>query len=335
MGYPLIFDSTATEYASQGYGALSEAISCLVTENLNGSFELAMQYPADGLHAEYITPNNIIVSSSSLSAVRQAFRIYEVKQEINGMASVYARHISYDLNGYPAPQVTADSLTNALSGLMAGTGGITPPFTVTADFTSSASFEVTEPSPIRSWFGGREGSIIDIYGGEWEWDNFSCTLRSRRGVDNNVRVQYGKNISSYSKDIRGDGIYSHVCVFWKDEDTIVSSDFIATGVTDITKVKYIDVSADYEDAPTTSYLNTVATSKAGEYRSMAVSVSVGVIPLNDIQDVIELGDTVHVYYKNDIFITRCVTVVWDALKDRYESCERPCGYRCERTQVLK
>lgn len=319
MAFPLIFESNETNYASQGYGALSDAISCVVTEELNGAFELELKYPAVGLHAEHIMPDNLIVCAANANSRRQAFRIYEVKKEINGIATVYARHISYDLNGYPTEPFTATSLSTALAGLLAN-GSFPAPFTISADFTSNTDFEVTEPSPVRSWFGGREGSIIDIYGGEWEYDNFACYLRSRRGEDNGVRVQYGKNISKYTKDLNSNSLYSHVCAFWRDieDGTIVQGSYIPTGITQVTRIKFLDTSADYEEAPTVADLDAYATAQAGRFSEMALTVSVDVVPLDNVQDLIELGDTVHVFYQGDIFTTRCVSVAWNVIKETYD-----------------
>ena len=320
MGFPLIYDASATTYTTLGYGVLSEAISCTVTEELNGSFELEMRYPVTGLHGEYVQPGNIIVCTSSISSGRQAFRIYEVTQEINGLATIHARHISYDLNGYPVDTFTASTLSASLSGLLTNAVLDTPPFTIQADFETTADFEVTEPSPIRSWFGGREGSIIDIYGGEWLYDNFSCTLKSRRGADNGARAQYSKNISSYTKNVKSDSQYTHVCAVWTDLETGASArgDFIATGAGGVTKVKFLDASTEYQDQPTTAQLNTYATARAADYSNLALNIAVDVIPLNSIQDIIELGDTVHVYYQNDIYTSRCVSVVWNVIKEKYD-----------------
>lgn len=320
MGFPLIYDASATTYTTLGYGVLSEAISCVVTEELNGLFELEMRYPVTGLHGEYVTPGNIIVCTSSISSGRQAFRIYEVTQDINGLATIHARHISYDLNGYPVDTFTASTLTTALGGLLSNAVLDTPPFTIQADFETTADFSVTEPSPIRSWFGGREGSIIDIYGGEWLYDNFSCTLKSRRGADNGARAQYSKNISSYTKNLKSDSQYTHVCAVWTDLETGASArgDFIATGAGGVTKVKFLDASTDFEEQPTTAQLNTYATARAADYSSLALNIAVDVIPLNDIQDIIELGDTVHVYYQNDLYTSRCVSVAWNVIKEKYD-----------------
>lgn len=319
MSYPLIFDSSATDFRSQGYGALSDVTHCKVTENLNGSYELEMRYPVQGLHSEYIKINNLIVCNPNRTVIRQAFRIYEITEEITGMATIHARHISYDLNGYPVEPFTATSLSEALTGLLSGP--ITPPFSIDADFSAAANFKVGVPSSVRSWFGGREGSIIDIFGGEWEYDNFNCYLRAHRGTDNGVRVQYGKNITRYDKDVKSDGMYSQLCAYWYDEETetLVQGNYIDTGISEVTRVKFFDLSMDFEEAPTVADLDAYATGKISEYNSAALSVAVGVIPLDNIRDSIELGDTVHVYYRNDAYTTRCVTVVWNVLTDMYES----------------
>lgn len=320
MSYPVLYGASETEFSTQGYGVLSDALSCIVTEELNGAFELEMRYPANGLHGQYIVPDNIIVCPANLNSTRQAFRIYEVKQNINGIAEVYARHISYDLGGYPVDTFTAASLTDALDGLLSNAVLDTPPFTISADFASSASFEVTEPSPIRSWFGGREGSIIDTFGGEWEYDNFACILKSRRGEDRGARAQYSKNITNYIKDVKSDSQYTHVCAVWTDPqtETSVRGSFIETGANGVTKVKFLDASTDYEEQPTTAQLDTYAGARASAYANLALNIAVEVVPLDDIQDVIELGDTVHVYYQNDFYNSRCVAVEWNVIKDKYD-----------------
>ena len=41
----LLYPSTETEFQNNGLGALSDAISCTVTEERNGMYELEMQYP--------------------------------------------------------------------------------------------------------------------------------------------------------------------------------------------------------------------------------------------------------------------------------------------------
>ena len=45
---PVLYRANATEFTTFGLGALSDAISCEVTEERNGAFELVMKYPTTG-----------------------------------------------------------------------------------------------------------------------------------------------------------------------------------------------------------------------------------------------------------------------------------------------
>ena len=44
---PILFDGTEKQFNNLGYGGLSDAISCTVEENINGVYELEMEYPLD------------------------------------------------------------------------------------------------------------------------------------------------------------------------------------------------------------------------------------------------------------------------------------------------
>ena len=57
---PILFPATSTEWTTQGLGALSDAVSCTVTEERNGIFELEMQYPMSGVHFDEMQNRCII-----------------------------------------------------------------------------------------------------------------------------------------------------------------------------------------------------------------------------------------------------------------------------------
>lgn len=58
---PCLYASTEAKFDHNGIGKLADAQSCIVTEKRNGSFELEMVYPADGIHAEQLEEGNIIL----------------------------------------------------------------------------------------------------------------------------------------------------------------------------------------------------------------------------------------------------------------------------------
>ena len=73
-----IFYSSVTEGvvpSSYGIGALTDTISASVTEERNGSYELTLTYPANGIHAEEIQPNCIIKAKPNFTDNPQLFRI--------------------------------------------------------------------------------------------------------------------------------------------------------------------------------------------------------------------------------------------------------------------
>ena len=162
---PVLFPANATTYFTQGLGALTDTISCTVTEELNGEYELEMQYPLDGIHFEEITDRCIIYAIPSPYRDPQPFRIYRITKPLNGIVTIYARHISYDLSGVPLNPFTAASAPAAMAGLSSN-AETDCPFTFWTDKSTKANFTVSVPSSIRSVLGGQEGSVLDVYGGE-------------------------------------------------------------------------------------------------------------------------------------------------------------------------
>ena len=98
---PILYASVSegTVPSHYGVGSLRDCISCKVTEERNGSYELTMEYAAEGLHASEIQPNCIIKAKPNYTDDPQLFRIYKVGKTINGRFTVNAQHISYDLSG--------------------------------------------------------------------------------------------------------------------------------------------------------------------------------------------------------------------------------------------
>ena len=154
---PILY-STVTEGSvpsNFGIGALSDAIRAEVIEQRNGSFELSMTYTANGIHAEDIQPNRIIKAKPNFTDNPQLFRIYKVGKTINGQFEVNAQHISYDLSGKVIGSGSAGSCVAACSVLQAKADN----FTITTDISSAHSFTISEPSSVRSWFGGKAGAF--------------------------------------------------------------------------------------------------------------------------------------------------------------------------------
>ena len=45
-------------------------------------------------------------------------------------------------------------------------------FTFRTDYTEPKPFSVDRPKSLRAMLGGSEGSLMNLWGGEFEWDNY-------------------------------------------------------------------------------------------------------------------------------------------------------------------
>lgn len=226
---PILFDAVAKTFNTFGIGVLTEATSCEVTEERNGVYELILKYPVNGRLYSYIEKENIIVAKPNDLSSNQAFRIYKISKPINGIITVNAAHISYDL---ATIGIVPFSLKNA-SAIQCGqsllnNAVITHSFIFQTDISKTADFGCIEPKGIRSLFGGSKESLLDIFGGEFEWDNFVVILHSTRGTDRGVLIEYGKNLTKFTHDSDITDTYTHLLPYGIAEDDETGEKLVVT-----------------------------------------------------------------------------------------------------------
>lgn len=331
---PILFPSTATEFTTQGLGALSDAISCIVTEERNGLYELEMQYPQSGIHFSEIQNRCIVYAIPSPYREAQPFRVYRITRPINGIATIYAQHISYDLAGIPVNPFTAGSAAEALSGMASHTA-VESPFSFWTDKSTTANFSVLVPSASRSVLGGVEGSILDVYGGEYLFDKFFVRLYNQRGNDNGVVIRYGKNLTDVEQDANISSVATGVLPYWVgSEGELVQGNIVnVDGTFDFVRIMTIDFSSDFENQPTASELETRAMQyiKSNKIGVPSVSISVSFVQLEQTEEYKDLAllekcdlcDTVTVQFEALGINAKAeiVRIITDVLLERYESVE--------------
>ena len=315
--------TAARAFDTNGLGALTDCISCEVTEERNGEYELVMEYPMTGVHFDELALRKIIFAKPNATDGPQAFRIYFISAEINGVVTVNCRHLIYDLSGIPVVPFTATSAGAACSGLMSN-AQVSNPFIIGTQIGTIADFKVDVPSSVRSWFGGKEGSLIDVYGGEWHYDNYTATLKSVRGQNRGVVIRYGKNLIDFEQEKNCEEVWTGVLPYWADEEgTVVKANIInIEGSFDYRRILCLDLSQDFEEQPTTAQLTARAQTyiRANNIGVPKVSITLDWAQLNEQ---VELCDTVTVVFERLGIETtaKCVRTVWDVLKDRYSSIE--------------
>ena len=272
---PVLYEPTETSFTTYGIGALSDAIYPHVVEERNGEYTLEMQYPVDGINYESIGMRSIITALPNPYKTPQPFRVYRISKPINGIVTIYARHIRYDLEGVPVLPFTANSLASALQAIEEN-AMVQNPFKFYTDKTSSVGMKSEIPTTTLSLMGGQEGSLLDIYGGEYDYDGTDIWLYASRGTSTDVVIRYGVNLIDLEQEENCANVFTGVLAFWKSsQDNIsVTGDIQSTGTFDYTRIKVIDKSMDYENAPTKAQLNNDAVAYANANKVGVPKVSI-------------------------------------------------------------
>lgn len=208
---PALYNKSETAFTHNGVGLLSEAVKATVTEERNGSYELSLQYPITGRFYSEITEGAIIKAKANETSEPQLFRIYKSSKPINGIVTYSAEHISYDLNGIPLLGFSIKNATPQMALTKAIEGAALPcPFTAYSNISTLNSTEILTPCSVRALLGGQTGSLLDVWGGEYEFDNFTVKLYLHRGKDNGVVIEYGKNLKDLKQESNIAECYTHL-----------------------------------------------------------------------------------------------------------------------------
>ena len=203
---PVLYAPNTTDFSSFGIGALTDTVSCEVTEERNGLFECLLKYPITGQHYGSIAKECIIKAKPNDTAKPQAFRIYRITKPLNGVVTIYGQHISYDLANVPVMPFKTESRSPAfiLSQLLSGDSR----FTGWTNYSEAKPFSVAQPKSVRACLGGSEDSMLSKWHGEYEWDNFTVKFHTHRGQKTGVVIEYGKNLTALEQDEDNSGVYT-------------------------------------------------------------------------------------------------------------------------------
>lgn len=337
---PILFADNATTYTTEGLGKLSDAISCRVKEKTNDLYELEMVYPVTGRHFSDISVTRQIYAQPAPRKTPQPFEIYEISKPMNGKVTIRAEHKGYRLRYIPVLPFTASNAGAALQGLR--TNAVeTCPFNFSTDITTTADFSVDRYMSIRECLGGVEGSFLDIYGGEIEWDNDTVHVWRARGTDRGVTILRGKNLTDISHEESTDNLFTGIAPYYQGYNadgqivqvTLPERVIRTTSASNYlySRTKVVDLTSYFSDVPTVAQLRELATLYL-QYNGQgvpSVSVDVDFVALADTEEYkniapleeVYLCDTVTVHDQNlgvDIQ-AKVIETDYDVLKERYRS----------------
>lgn len=352
---PILYGEKEWQFLDNGFGRLADALTCEVTEERNGVFELEMDFPTNGRHFEEIQLSRQIMAKPSPRYERsQPFIIESISKTIDNIVHIYATHCSYKMSYYPVKPIANTSLISVGDAITAVTNNIvgSNSFAITTDKAETAKFHVDVPTSLKSILYGMEGSLLDCYGGTWEFDRYDATLRGRRGKTTDIIIRYGKDLTDIKYEESREEIYTGVFPYWKgsvqesgqseSHDVVVCPDEVV--LSDLaSQLPYrrdivVDVSSefesdDFETQPTKAQVKAKGEEYVAENISVTENISIDVSVASlwygshsyDTRRFAELGlcDEVTVIHEPyGIHYTGNITkTVFDVLAERYKSIE--------------
>lgn len=370
---PILYDTNETEFRSNGLCRLHDCIEARVSEERNGLFECNFSYPVNGANYDLIKVGRIIGVSHNdatlsrpvalrgpledendadlteengniLTASReilatdydiQPFDIVSFTRPIDGIVTFHCTHISYRQSYMTVTGSNINSLADAFA--LLDTAEPNNPFSYQTDKTSTGYLASADgiPKSVRSILGGTEGSILDAYGGEYEWDRFNVILHSSRGKERDFSIRYGVNMLDYEEELDTQGTYSSCIPYWTDGTNAVVGDKQDSGGATVTgrgECVPLDVSDKFENKPTKAQVEAMGLSVMDAQNPMIPmqNIHIEFVRLQDLGYeglnnllTCSLCDTINVVfpYYNTSGKFKIVKTTWDVLADRYESME--------------
>lgn len=337
---PILFAENSTIFTTNGIGRLSDAISCDVLEERNGQYELTMVYPVSGEHSEDIVVRSIIVAKPSQGGNIQPFRVHKISKPINGKYTISAYHISYDLNKNVSMPFSVSASSSACSQALAALKSNAVescPFSFSTDVTTVNSYNQKAPASMRSRLGGTEGSILDQFHGEYEWDVYDVILHKDRGTDKDIPLRYGKNITDIKQEEEISQTITGIVPYWMDNEgnnlVTLPEEVVYSPNASLYPQKLtvpMDFSSDYQEQPTVAQLRAHAQAYVNQsgIGIPKVSIDVSFVNLADTDEykdllelqAVDLCDTIPVQFEPLGIDTtaKIVKTEYDVLAEKYK-----------------
>ncbi len=222
MAYPILYKANETNFEHLGVSVLSDASKCHVSREKNGIYILEFDYPVNGKNVDKIKEGMYIKSDAGYRTKNQRFVVSKITKTQNEF-KIYCQHISQVKTTMNAirPDITiTGSALMALSTWRDNLLDSRDEFFVNSDITTvnSTTWKVENIENARDALGGKAGSILDVWGGEYEFDNLNITLHKSMGIDNPTIIAYGKNLLDLEQEQSILETYTSVFPFKKYTD---------------------------------------------------------------------------------------------------------------------
>ena len=315
-----IHEKTAQTFDTIGLGTLVPG-SCIVTEELNGAYELEMKHPYDdGGKWKRIERGRIIYASTPRGM--QPFRIYYVKPSMKEIA-VNARHIFYDLLDNQCEPITHSGTATAALAALQAAFAYPMPFSFDTDISITGTLTTGRMNPVQALLSDDDEatSFVKGYGGELLRDGFRVSVKAALGQDRGVSIRYGKNLVGLEVTEDESNVKTRIVCYGKNGSATLDSphlgDYIYPKTEENKSISEVQAEAQKLldegcDIPSINIkVDFVALEKTVEYREYAV-----------LEEVF-LGDMVTVINTKMGFRkqAKVISYEWDCLLEQYNDVE--------------
>ncbi len=358
---PILFNKNEQSFDTYGLGELN-VTKGTVTRERNGNYTLYAEIPVNDPMVSILEKEMKLKADAGLRTKNQTFEISRIVKDSSNIVKIYGQHISHKLEYMALRNATAFA-GSAYSALGIWKGALIGDlrFDVWSDIQTVGKgvFDISKMANARQALGGVEGSILDIYGGEYEFDNMTVRLHKQLGRTAPTVLEYGRNILSAESDETIESAYTSVLPFatytpdkpegdtsdsQPDAVTVtLPEDYVDSKYKDLyahRRIKIVDFSSEFKsdgknkDIPTVEKLRKMATDYMDrnaigkpkfntkiEYADLARTLDYA--DRGWIEEV-ELCDIVPVYYPQ-IGLTdetlEITTITYDFVNERNESVE--------------
>ena len=310
---PILLDNTKTlaeliASKTGGIGDITGAYDGVAVEEANGLKEITFKLPISSPRYSELAVGSYVKVKVDEFHVPQIYEVYKITKPMKGIVTVKAQHISYILGKATVMPFEATGITMVTTKMIQNLVG-TFPFTFDSDIVNSASaFKIDKPMSFRNAIGGWKGSILDVFGGELDWDNLDVHLYAHRGRDRGVSIEYGKNLVDLTQEESNANVYDAVIGYAIKDETTYVGDIQKITTTNSPRTLNVDFSSafDYDETPTVAKLNQLALAYAQNNRIgiPKINLRVAFEPLerfSEYEDITLLEqtglfDTVHVTF---------------------------------------
>lgn len=344
MAYPILYKANETNFEHLGVSVLSDASKCFVTRERNGIYTLEFDYSLNGKDVEKIKEGMLIKCDAGHRAKNQRFIVSQITKSKDGF-KIYCKHISQvktAMNVLNGEVEVAGTATYALETWKNNLLDSKSEFLVWSDILTSSKTKWTMDGieNAREALGGKQGSILDVWGGEYEFDNLYIKLHKQMGRETPTIIAYGKNLLDIEQEQSIIETYTSIFPFVKyqdEHDTHKEKQDIILTLPEIVidsphasnfthrRILKVDFSSDDKirtaeklRSAVNSYIknNNVGVPKLNLKLSYQDLSKVSSVFGNTAIEVVDLCDTLKVYYE-DLGImnenAKVIKVVWDVL----------------------